>query len=364
MPSFPLEAGKRCHSFLDLYLAYLEQNEISDDPGVVEQFVREAFVDDPEAVNTETFRDTMIVARIFAKSYRHDWAATIGREEWIRRVLPPDDGSDRPGTEIVGRYDRLYVEGEVGSGSELFVVRDYKTGWDAQLSTSNVFQGEVYVWMLSAMYPAMIGRLAYEVYFVRHNKIIRSKTLDEYALADIEKRIRIIRARIENAHVERAFPPTPGWHCAYCPISVRCAKRNALVRADAMIDTEESAIVALGDVVVLEAAVENRKKQLREFSKRAAPPHLPDGTVAGYDTKTSIVIRDVEGLIETLGLEKALPYLSINNKTTKRLQNDPTVAPLFIPETKSRFAIANRAAMALPAGIGGEGDEVDADGDA
>src|ERR1700761_2266884 len=158
LPSFPLEAGKRAHAFLDKYLGHLEQIEAADDPAVVDDMVRAAYVDDPEAMNTETFRDTMIVARVFAKHYRHDFAATLGREEWLERYLEPDEAcSER--TRVTGRYDRLYVEAEPGSGDEIYVVRDYKAGWSGELSTDNTFQGEVYVWMLTEKYPALAGRL-------------------------------------------------------------------------------------------------------------------------------------------------------------------------------------------------------------
>jgi hypothetical protein len=156
-----------------------------------------------------------------------------------------------------------------------------------------------------------------------------------------------------------SYPPTPGWHCSYCPIAVRCAKRTALVAAEAMIDNDDSATAAVGRVVVLEAALKNQKKQLQEYAKRAAPVSLPDGTTAGYDTKESIVLRNVEGLVETLGIEAAIPYLSVNNRKTKKLQNDAEVAHLFESEFKSAFKIANRKALALPAGLGGDEDEED-----
>lgn len=376
IPSFPLEAGKRAHAFLDKYLAYLERHEIPDDPSVVDSMVRAAFVDDPEAINTDTFRDVLIVARVFARHYRHDYEATIGREEWLERYMDVDDlvhdelarvgaelgipieGAAMKSTRWTGRYDRLYVKGEIGSGDETFWVRDYKTGWDAELSTSNIFQGEVYVWMLTEKYPAMAGRLGHEVYFVRHNRIKPSKLLTTRDLEDVEKRLRVIRARIFGAHLRDRFPATPGWHCGFCPVSPNCAKRNALVNVGALIDDEASAIVALGETIVLEGALEKRRRQLRDYAKRAAPIALPDGTVAGYGTKESIVVRDVDAFVEALGLDAAIPFLSINNRAAgvKKLQDDPAFSHLFGPERKSRFEIANRAALSLPAGIGGEGD--------
>ncbi|MDB5094023.1 MAG: hypothetical protein JWO85_2124, partial [Candidatus Eremiobacteraeota bacterium] len=113
----------------------------------------------------------------------------------------------------------------------------------------------------------------------------------------------------------------------------------------------------LADTIILEAAMKNRRKQLMEYSKRAAPVQLPDGTVAGYSTKSSIVMRDVEELVEELGIEEAAKYLSVDNRKAKKLQNDDRVAHLFGEETKSKFDIANRAVMVLPAGIGGDEDD-------
>jgi hypothetical protein len=363
MPSFPLEAGKRQHAFLDLYLAHLEKNEVTQDRQVVEDFVRQAFVDDIEAVNTDTYKDVLIVARVFAKHYHHNFAETVGREEWLEWMLPADEYCPEP-TKIIGRYDRLYVE------DELMVVRDYKTGYDATLSTANEFQGELYCRMLHDQYPGR--RFTYEVYFTRANVIMRRKkgAMSDFDYADIESRVRTIRARILAAHnelihpkidrwgeVENPFPPTPGWHCSYCPVAVKCAKRNSLVRAEAMIDDNESALVALGDTIILEAAAKNRRKQLIEYSKRAAPVSLVDGTTAGYGRKTSIVVRDVDAFVEAMGLEDATEYLSIDNRKAKKLQNDDRVAGLFVEESKSAFDIANRAVLALPAGIGGDESE-------
>lgn len=368
MPSFPLEAGKRQHAFLDLYLAHLEKNEIRQDRAVVEDFVRQAFVDDPEAMNTDAFRDVMIVARVFAKHYQHNFAETVGREEWMEWILPADEYCAEP-TKIIGRYDRLYVEG-LGTENELMVVRDYKTGYDATLSTANEFQGELYCRMLHEQFPGR--RFTYEVYFTRANRVERRKkgAMTDWDYADIEQRVRTIRARILAAHheithprwdrygnQEPAFPPTPGWHCSYCPVAVKCAKRNSLVRADAMIDDDASALVALADTIILEAAMKNRRKQLMEYSKRAAPVSLEDGTTAGYSTKSAIVVRDVETFIDEMGVEEATKYLSIDNRKAKKLQDDDRVSHLFVEERKSAFDIANRAALALPAGVGGDEDE-------
>lgn len=339
--SAPLVAGIMAHSVVEIYRNHLQKQQVSQDLDVIPSVVEAAFSHNPEIRSTECYNDVAMVAASFSKSYVHNPEGTLGIEAFLSRTLVEKDEAAEFGFDeevvLIGYADWIVVEDGV------VVLEDLKSGWDSKTSGEHEFQGSIYSWMAEVQYPGR--QIGYRVRFARHENLLTDVTVMDVRDFDrLEARCRAILRRMLAAQKSGDFPANPGSWCRYCTIAAKCAERNALVEHNAVVDDLPSAQKALGDRLILEAAFDQRDSALREYVGAAGPVEL-NGTTAAFNRKVGgPKISSVTGLIETLGMDEALEYLSVNgNKTkAKKVQNDPRLSDLWVPgDVSTKFEISN-----------------------
>lgn len=357
IPTRPLESGRMIAKFCEYYRRYLQKRQLESDLLAVDDIVNAIFVEagvdlkQREVETTEVFKDVHYVARSFARTYKHDFEATFGIEMFLSRNLIPS-AENAPAVDVIGFADHVRLYEDKTTKGPVILFEDDKSSWDATVTSANDFQLDIYDWMGEPKYENY--QVASRINFIRHNIQSKVRILSPNDLEILRRRMSVIYSRMTEARREHFYPARPGEQCSYCPIAPGCAKKNALVHNGQIVADQSSAEECLGDMLVLEAALKQREKQLKAYAKVNGPVRV-GGKEAGFGGKRSIVLRDVPSLIQRLG-DAALNFLSVDNRKTKKLQNDPNLIDLFVEERKTEFGVFNREIEALPAAASGEQD--------
>lgn len=236
---------------------------------------------------TETARRLVDVWRadpVSSHPWRHEIAFAIDVETGVGRELADSDGhrdySTVTDTEIAGTADLVMRSGGVA------VVADTKTGMadrvedvreNRQLRALALMTARA--WGVDEAVIVVLHVTEDGVHETRHR-------LDVFDLDDIEAEIRAAHRDIADAQ------PYPGEHCArlWCPARAVCpATMQALaqVAPDAptrlsireSLEHRETAHIALDALRVIEAAVEDYRREVREAADRHDGIPLPSGRV-------------------------------------------------------------------------------------
>ena len=290
------DVGRAAHSCVERYKSELQASGMDQDLSLVPQIVEEIISNDPEVSTTAIYDDVYFVFLAFAKQYRHNPKTYLGSEIVLMRELPESD------VEIIGYPDHLEVQ--VDKVGPIVVTTDLKSGYGTSVSPEYEFQGEIMAWMMLENFEGQ--RVGWQVYFPRTE--FRSEVVEfkpEYSQR-LEARMRSIIARVNNAREEKKWPATPGSSCAYCPIASKCRERNVLVKNDVIVTNAEEAEKAAGDLVILDAAFDQRREQLKAWTKEEGPIGVGD-LLIGHELKLAgIKIGDIGLMVMQLGIEESV----------------------------------------------------------
>jgi hypothetical protein len=321
-PAPPLIKGILAHEFIRAYLHHLSENHIPEDRGVVPDLVEQLFTTNGRIKTTEFFDDVLATARTFAKGFHFDYESVVELEGEYNRTLLSD-------VEMIGYVDMIYVDRATNG----LVIRDFKSGWAADYTDSMEFQGDIYAWFVKERYPDR--QLFTEVHFVRSNTVTPRRKIEAYHLESVERRMRSIWARMQQAYDAKEYPPSPGSHCGWCPIALKCVERLNLTAQREAIKSPQDAPDALGRLIILKAAADHLTRQLKAVVDASGPVQY-NGVQIGWKHSQSIGIADVSKFIDTVGLDEALTYLRIDGTAAKKLSDDPRLDGLWATTRSSR----------------------------
>lgn len=355
------EIGKGVHRCAEIYKEHLASIGAEQDLSMISLIVEEYFGVDPEVVSTQHYADVLYVFGAFAKRYRHNATAYIGGEMLMMRALPESDIS------VEGYPDHIEeMQDEHGS---ITVADDMKAGFSATLTPENMLQGEIEAWRMLEMFPDR--RVGWRVSWPRAGTESAIREFKPNYSGALEARLRAIARRIENARVADRWPAQPGSACAYCPLAAICRERTVLAQNSIIITDQESAQQAAADLVLLNAAYDQRREQVKTWTSTHGPINVGD-LEAGFTSKTSgDRIGDIGSMLHRLGVEAMIadgtfdgpddPDISVlsslviargvevaikekliaingNATKTKGVRDDARFAGMWIPgETKTTF---------------------------
>ncbi len=305
LQSRPLAVGVASHAVIEDYLQHLAARNIISDKTIVHKLVRDYFSDiNADIVGSQYMDDVSFIVRQVAEQFTYIPDASLEVEGWFEQPLNLDGEQE---IQVVGRLDLVYLDEK----TDEIVGRDWKTGW-ATSPDSYELQMLICGWLLKHRYGEE-RPLAFEFDFPRMGYVSPRHRFTAFDFIKAEDRMRSIIRRILASEARKEWPESPGDHCAFCPVAVKCATRRGLVDSAQDIADEETAKLAVLDCAVLEAALKRRKEALKRWTNEHGPIEA-GGLVAGKVASVSNGVRDVKALIERVGVDDAIPYLNVNNK--------------------------------------------------
>ncbi len=313
--SHPREVGKGFHACADRYKAELHASGMEQDLALIPTIVENYFSTDREVTTTATYDDVFFLFRSWAAKYRHNPKTYLGAEFLLQRELPETN------IIIEGWPDHVDVQNdELGP---IVVSDDLKSGYSSTVTPEHEFQGEIVDWMLLPMFEG--SRVGWRVSMPRadfSSPIVEFKP--EYSQR-LEARMRSIIARVHRAREEKNWPATPGSACAYCPIAATCRERNVLADLNVIVTNAEEAQKAGVDLIILNAAYDQRRAQLKAWADEEGPVEVGDSTI-GYVTKPGgLKIADPKSLVMRLGTLGAIEMGYAEDADDERLKTDEGV---------------------------------------
>jgi hypothetical protein len=336
-----LVIGIMVHDAAEGIVRYCEEQAIEQIPmDTVADIVQNVFVSNERAVTTSTFNDVMVASKIFAKSYHHRVGSVIELEQWLEGQL--DEGLPK----LVGRAD--FVSQEEDEQGPFIGNTDWKSGWAMNQTETNRFQLDLQGWLLKQSYPN--ERLKVRNWFIRAGQPTEWYELKAYDLDNARRRAIAIYQRMQEAFRKRAFPPSPGGHCGYCPISGRCEEALKLRENSHVILNVEDAQRIIMETQILASAVGARKKALKKFVDLAGPVVAertnPDRGVVEKVEATyrmgaeSMTISDYLKAYARIGNDVFALFGAPLKGPLKKLEDDPRLAGLWeLRRGKPRFYI-------------------------
>jgi len=286
------EVGKGVHACAEAYKAELHASGMEQDLSLIPIIVENYFSTDREVTTTATYDDVFFVFRAFAMKYRHNPKTYLGAEFLLQRELPETD------IIIEGWPDHVDVQND--EHGPIVVSDDLKSGYSSTVTPEHKFQGEIVDWMLLPMFEG--SRVGWRVSMPRADFTSPIEEFKPEYSQRLEARMRSIIARVHRAREEQVWPATPGSACAYCPIAAKCRERNVLADLDVVVTSADEAQKAAADLIILNAAYDQRREQLKAWADEEGPVEVGDSTV-GYVTKAGgLKIADALSLVQKLGI--------------------------------------------------------------
>lgn len=359
------EAGKAVHACIERYKSELVATRLPQDLSIVPTIVEEYFGTDPEVVSTECYADVLLVFGLFAKRYRHDPATFLGAEFMLERELPESD--------ILVEVWPDHVERLVDNEGPIVVSTDVKSGYSTTVTADNKLQGEMTAWALLPMFEG--ERVGWRVSWPRNESESPIEEFKPSYAQSLEARLRTIVRRADAAEESGFYRAQPGSACAWCLVAANCEQREALANASVIAATPEDAEKAASDLVLLEAAYNQRREQVKAWAQDNGPVLVGDMAVGFRRTKGGDKIGDIGIMLMRLGLSQLLltgvfdgeddprvkteegqnliaaagaqvaiqeELIAVNgNKTkAKKVKDDPRLAGIWVPgDSKTQFAL-------------------------
>jgi len=310
-----LVVGSICHEIIEKYSRHLIKTKQSSDfeilPSIVEEVLtarkRYDLADEVTDIITKFSRSFMIHLDTI-----YDVEFKFGLNRDLKYIGWPSEPSGWNLIFFAGIIDRIDIINPTH-----IRITDYKAGWNTDVDN---FQLQLYAMALSRIFSE-VKEFTIELDFIRYG-IQKSMSLYPADAERAKKRLFKIVNEIEST---TDFRPTPGSACKYCGFLSECpAMRNAFEEpVDGEIFFEDQARKVAGEILVLEAQLEARRKALQKWVKAKGPIKY-NGLVFGYQVKESEEIRSINNLIQALeaagsNLEE---YLSVSAANKKKLKKD------------------------------------------
>lgn len=220
------------------------------------------------------------------------------------------------------------------------VVRDYKTDHQVRSPAAVAHDPQLATYAVLVHWAHGYEEVLCELDFVRH-RTIRQARFDLPAIKKAEARL---LSQIEALEAERAWAPTPGSHCAWCPWSDHC---TAVSDQPLRLATAEDAERLASEILVLERQIKDRQALLKEWCAVEGPVevggevfgHLPtkDGGWKVTDKPTFAEVLDSHGL-------DPWEYFAVNSTKLRSLRTAKKwahvladIEPLLEREVKTTF---------------------------
>lgn len=324
--------GILTHAAAELIVRRCEENQWQtfplEDVASVVEFV---FFTDDQTRTTALFGEVMYAAKLFARSYKHRIGTVIELEQWVTQ--PIGDGVPP----LLGRLDQVTKEED--ERGEFIGNTNLKTGWGMEENDRTRFQAGVESLLLHLAYPDY--RIKTRPWFLRAGQPGEWFEPKPYDYENTTSRIIAIYKRRQASFATHEWLPTAGAQCSWCPIAIQCEHLQKLSEQGTVLVAVEDAQRAVLESHVLQAALDARKKSLKEFVSKNGPVLTDNGLEAAYRMPApSLTITDKAALLQRMGAAGLELIGAPDGRKLKKLENDPRLAGLWETKLgKPRFTI-------------------------
>jgi hypothetical protein len=229
-------------------------------------------------------RDLVWVTKKFAKENAFDIDNLVDIEQRLMATLryPNPEGGYVERT-LSGALDALFV---IGEAADHAIVLDWKDTWGlpapTDLGFDGYFQQRMYAWLVMRNYPTVQRVTTRELYvrFGAGDDLDRPKNCREAdiyrdELDDVDRELSALAERFDRSFEQSVFPPSPGRHCAMCPLPERCPIFPG-VRIEGRIQNEADALRFAKEASVARAALDGRLKEMKAWTSVRGPVPVSD----------------------------------------------------------------------------------------
>lgn len=225
LPDPALRLGALAHAAIHAYVTWLLERRLERATEAEVEACFTAWAEaTPEPIAEGQWLELLDLLRRFARGYRldwdHVWRAEVGLA--VDAAGQPVEFDDRQRAWLRGRADLVLVDGRLGRGR----IQDWKTA-RAALSEGELardLQARTYALLLSRWNDGL-DEVWVEFYYPRLGSWRRARfgphewreTWEEWRSLDAA-----LRAALARPEDDRLWAPTPGWHCAGCPVALAC----------------------------------------------------------------------------------------------------------------------------------------------
>jgi hypothetical protein len=326
----PLLTGQLMASTLERYLAHCAEQKVPTDITALRSIARQTYAEQSSGIPLTALDEVLEICDRYAVSHSLDLDHLIGVEVW----LPPRPQTLQiAGRNVLGKVDELYMDDE----GRLATIRDAKTNWAvwSEEDTRKKLQARVYPILVAHAFPE-VEEVEITFDFVRWG-MERSV---RWSRAEIDEETLNIEALIMAMQRPGKRPAVPGARCTYCAYTQRCPTFKSM-KADGTSftpATPEQAVAVAAEITVLEPAIAQRRKALRDWANQRGPVSV-HGLEYGYFEHDTPTI-DPLAFFEWAKKNDKDPFDYLKVGTTelrKLLKKHPGLEDLVGHETETKF---------------------------
>ncbi len=336
IPGRALQLGRLMAMTVERYQLHCFENGVASDVTEIEAIARAVYAEAGQGVGLDVLDDVLKVCQWYTQSYYLDLERLAGVEVW----LPPTGTAPflLAGREVVGKIDQLLFDDE----GRLAIVVDQKTSWSvpSEEETRDSVQAR--------LYPVMI--------FYCFDQVEEVEVRFEYIRWGVNRTVRFTRAEAElerqklEALAQAMQKPgprqaTPGARCVYCGYVSRCpAFRSARQNGVFIVPTnEEEARKVHETVLVLKAALDQRRRALNDFTKVHGSIET-NGEHAGHFRSDSrrVLTKTFREWARDNGVDPDEWLIVPPRELQKLMKKRKSLEPITYVESTTRFSATKR----------------------
>lgn len=332
IPSRALYIGRILATTVERYITHCFDNNVPSDVTEIEAIARAAYADEGQGVPLDVLDEVLRVCGWYVESYVLDLERLAGVEMW----LPPTgiEPLVLGGRELVGKVDQLMFEDD----GRLAIVVDQKSNWAAWS------ERDAREKLQSRLYPVLV--------FHSFPDVEEVEIVFQFIRWGIERRVRFTRAEsyVQRQNLEALAlamqkpgvrAATPGSRCTMCGYVSRCpvfksARQNGVF---IMPTNEEEARKVAETLIVLEAALKQRREALRGYTAEHGPFEVNGMHVGHFKSETPRVpTKDFRAWAPEHGVQ-ADDWLELSvTQYRKLLKKRKSLEEIHYDESSTKFA--------------------------
>ncbi len=336
IPGRPLKVGRLLSETIEAYQVHCFEQRVPSDLTEIRAIAHQIFAEKGQGIALDVLDEVLRVCEQYVEAFNIDLDRIAGAEVW----LPPlgMEPITFAGREVVGKVDQLLFDDE----GRLAIVIDQKSHWAvwSDDETRSHLQTRLYPILIFACFPD-VEEVEIRYQFVRWamERVIRVTRAE----AELERQKLIALA--EQMQRPGARQATPGAQCSWCGyVSIcpvfRAARQNGVFIVPT---NEEEARKVHETVLVLKAALDQRRRVLNDFTKIHGSIET-NGEHAGHFRSDSrrVLTKTFREWARDNGVDPDEWLVVPSRELQKLMKKRKSLEPITYVESTTRFSATKR----------------------
>ena len=328
--SDPLLLGQLLAMTIEAYLTHCAANKVRTDVTEIKSIARRVYAERGVGIPLTALDAALEIVERYAMSHAIDLDHLVGTEIWL--PVPPAT-VQLAGRDVLGRVDELYVSDD---GTEATVV-DAKSNyaiWTVDEARAKL-QARVYPYLLFQSFPGL-EQVTLVFDFIRWN-IERTVVWNRAESMEEGKNLEALIVAMQRPGRR---PAVPGARCSYCSFTAMCPTFKSM-KADGTSFTPislDDAVAVAAEITVLEPAIAQRRKALREWTNQRGPVPVHGLEYGYFEHQTPTIDPEKFAVWAKKNGKDPFEYLRIGTTDLRKLlKKHPGLEDLIEYETETKF---------------------------